>query len=386
MRLKLIYAGFLVAFCLPVLSAELSLDPVFAAAGSAAPLVVRLGAVGSNVAAIQFDLDYDATLALTANPGSVVFSAGKEVYSAPVSARRTRFLVVGMNQNAIGDGVVTTINAFVSANTVAGVFPLRLSNLVASDQDGNAIPLTGKDGSMTVSASVTLLGAGIFPQIAVGGGWKTSLTLLNLADITQPAKLTFWDDDGAPLTTPLAFSPEVGLAATAGALAEIQLAANGVAVVEMEMPASSEMMAGWAKLHAPAGIVGAATFRYRSAEGQESEAVVPMETRTPYSFVLPYDNTAGFASGVAVANGSETSDANVAITIRDATGKELLPVDTLVLPIGGHTYFALTSRYPSLAGARGSLEFRDRSGGNIAVLGLRFSPAGSFTSIPAEAK
>lgn len=382
----MICAGFLVAFCLPVQCAELSLDRVSSLAGSTVPLVVRFATVGSNVAAMQFDLDYDAPLALTANSGSVVFSAGKEIYSAPVSARRTRFLVVGWNQNVMGDGVVTTINAFVSAGTAAGVFPLRLTNLLACDQEGAIIPLTGKDGSITVSANATLLESGIFPQIAVGGGWKTSFTLLNLADTPQLAKLTFWDNDGAPLSALLAFSPEVGLSPTASPSTEIQLPANGMAVVEMDVPASSEMMAGWAKVQAPAGIVGAATFRYRSAEGQEMEAIVPMETRTPYSFVLPYDHTAGFATGVAVANGSETSDANVAITIRDATGKELLPVDTIVLPSRGHAYFALTSRYPGLAGARGSLEFRDRNGGNVAVLGLRFHPTGSFTSIPAETR
>ncbi len=385
MGLRTICAGFLFVFCSLVQCAELSLDPVSISAGSLVPFVLRFTAAGSTVAALQFDLEYDSALSLTASAGAVALSAGKEIYSAPVSARRTRFLVAGMNQNVLGDGVLTTINAFVSANTAAGALPLRLTNLLACDQDGNVVPLTGKDASVAVSANATPVVSGVFPQLAVGGGWKTSFTLLNLANTPQMAKLTFWDNDGAPLTVSLAFSPEVGLAPTVGALTEVLIPANGMAVVETETSAPSEMMTGWARMQAPAGIVGSAIFRYRPAEGQESEAVVPLETRSPYSFVLPYDTTAGFAVGVAVANDSETSAANIAITVRDAAGKELL-TDTMALPVRGHAYFALSSRYPSLAGVRGSLEFGDLNGGKIAVLGLRFSPAGSFTSIPAETK
>ena len=385
MRLETICAGFLSVFCLSTQCAELSLEPVATPAGLTVPLVLRFAAAGSTVAALQFDLESDTALTLTANAGSVALGAGKELYSAPVSARRTRFLVVGLNQNVVGDGVVATLNAFVNATTTAGVYPLRLTNVSASDQAGNAVPLTNKGGSLTVSASETQLVSGVFPQIATGGGWKTSFTLLNLANIPQLARLTFWDNNGAPLNVPLTFSPEAGLAPAVGASTEVLLPVNGMAVVEMELPASSELRTGWAKMQAPAGIVGSATFRYRGTEGRESEAIVPMETRSPYSFVLPYDTTAGFAVGVAVVNDSETSAANIAITVRDAAGKELL-TDTMALPVRGHSYFPLTSRYPSLAGARGSLEFRDLNGGNIALLGLRFNPAGSFTSIPAETK
>jgi hypothetical protein len=376
--------GFLSVFCLSAQCAELLLDPVFASAGLIAPIVLRFASAGSAVAALQFDLESDAPLTLTPNAGPVALSAGKELHSAPVSARRTRFVVAGLNQNVVGDGVIAAINAFVSATTTAGAYPLRLTNLSASDQAGNAVPLTAKDGSLTVSASETQLLSGVFPQLATGGGWKTSFTLLNLASTDQQASLKFWDSDGAPLSVPLAFSPEVGLPPASGVSAEVRLAANGMAVVELDS-ASADVTTGWAKMLAPAGIVGSATFRYRTAEGQEPEAVVPMETRKPYAFVLPYDNTAGYTVGVAVANDSDQPAAGIAIILRDAAGRELL-TDTISLAARGHAYFTLTNKYPSLAGARGSMELRDLNGGSIAVLGLRFNPAGSFTSIPAEAR
>jgi hypothetical protein len=324
-------------------------------------------------------------LTLTANAGAAAVSAGKDLYTAPVSSRRTRFLAAGLNRNILSDGVVVTINAFVNGGAGAGTYPLRLTNLRASDQAGYEVPLTNRDGSVTVNAGAAQAVSGVFTQVATGGGWKTTFSLLNLANTPQLAKLTFWDNDGSPLTIPLAYSPELGLPAAAGASTEVLVPANGLAVVETEMSPLAVASVGWARVRAPAGIVGSATFRYRLAEGQETEAVVPMETRTPYSFVLPYDNTAGFVAGIAVANDSDTEPAQMAITIRDAAGKELLS-DTMTLPVRGHQYFALTTRYPSLAGVRGSVEFRERNGGKIAVLGLRFNPAGPFTSIPAETR
>lgn len=385
MQMKVTCSGLLLASCFAVQCAELSLEPVSIQAGSTAPIVLRFSAIGSMVAALQFDLDYDPALTLRTNAGTAALSAGKNIYSAPVSLRGTRFLAAGMNQNVLGDGVVVSINAVVSPNMPLGVYPLRLTNLLASDQAGNAVSLTSKDGNLTVNAPVTQSVSGAFAQVATGGGWKTTFSLLNLTNLPQLAKLTFWDNDGAPLTVPLAFSPELGLASAAGASTEVLIPANGLAVVESEMSVLSTVLVGWARVRAPTGVVGSATFRYRLSEGLDTEAVVPMETRTPYSFVLPFDNTAGFVAGVAVANDSDVSPANVAITLRDATGKELL-TDTMPLPVRGHGYFALPSRFPNLAGIRGSVEFRDLNGGNIAVLGLRFSPAGSFTSIPAETK
>lgn len=383
--MKTIRVGFLLVFSLVSQCAELSLDPVTTAAGASVPLALRFSALGSMVAALQFDLDYDTALTLTSNAGAAALSAGKDLYSAPVSSRRTRFLAAGINRNILSDGVVVTINAFVNAGTASGVYPLRLTNVHASDQAGNEIPLSNRDGSLTVNTGAAQPVSGVFAQVASGGGWKTTFSLLNLASTPQQAKLTFWDDAGAPLTVPLVFSPELGLAPTSGSAAEVTIPANGLAVVDSELSPLAAVAVGWARIRAPAGIVGSATFRYRLAEGQDTEAVVPMETRTPSSFVLPFDNTAGFVAGVAVANDSDVSPAQVAVTIRDAAGKELLS-DALDLPVRGHGYFALTTRYPSLVGARGSIEFRELNGGSIAVLGLRFSPSGSFTSIPAETK
>ncbi|MGJ5813851.1 hypothetical protein [Paludibaculum fermentans] len=337
------------------------------------------------MSALQFDLDCDLGLTLTANAGTGALSAQKDLYTSLLSTRRVRFLAAGMNQNLIGDGVVVTANAMVSSGTAAGVYPLRLRNLIASDQFGNPVPLENRDGSLTISSNASGPVSGVFPQVATGGGWKTTFSLLNLASVAQSAKLTIWDGGGSPLAVPLAFSPELGLAPTNSASVEMQIPANGLAVVETEIAQTDGLMAGWARLQAPVGVVGSATFRYRLPDGRESEAVTAVEMRSPGSFVLPYDHTAGFASGIAVVNDSDDQAAEVAVTVRDASGREVRN-DTLRLAVRGHSYFAVTDRYPDLAGIRGTLEFREVNGGKIALLGLRFNPSGSFSSIPAESK
>jgi hypothetical protein len=388
MRLKTICAGLLFVFFPTVECAELTLEPGTLSGGSTAPLVLRFAAAGHTVSALQFDLEYDSasTLILASNAGAAALGAHKRLYSAPLSEQRWRFVVVGLrNRNVIGDGVIAAIHVYVGASALPGTYPLKLTNLCASDPFGNEVPLTANHGTLTVNVNEAQLQSAVFPQLATGGGWKTSFTLSNLVDTAQKAKLTFWGDDGAPLEVPMAFSPESGLPPTSGAFIEVPLAANGMAVVEMELPASSEPLAGWARMQAPRGVVGSATFRYRPTEGREKVASVVMETRRPEFFVLPYDNRAGFAVGIAIANDSETMAAHIEVILRDAGGEKLLG-DTIILPVRGHTAFALTSRYPSLLDTQGSIELRDSRGSGIAVLGLRFGPAWAFTSIPVETR
>jgi hypothetical protein len=46
----------------------------------------------------------------------------------------------------------------------------------------------------------------------------------------------------------------------------------------------------------------------------------------------------------------------------------------------------LSSQYAATVRKRGTIEFRTQAAGQISVLGLRFNPKGSFTTIPVMAK
>jgi hypothetical protein len=109
-----------------------------------------------------------------------------------------------------------------------------------------------------------------------------------------------------------------------------------------------------------------------------SEGTVPLQSQYPTTITLPYDNTAGFVMGVALANLS-TSSANIRADVWDDSGNQLQPA-TFTIAGSGHTSFVLPNQLPLTAGKRGIVRFQVTGG--IAGMGLRFSPFGTFTSVP----
>jgi hypothetical protein len=105
----------------------------------------------------------------------------------------------------------------------------------------------------------------------------------------------------------------------------------------------------------------------------------PAPDQFPSAVTLPYDNTAGFLMGVALANLS-TSFASVTVTMWDDLGNQL-GTQNLSIAGSGHAAFVLPNQFPLTSGKRGILRFQ--ATGGIAGLGLRFSPFGTFTSVPA---
>ena len=146
---------------------------------------------------------------------------------------------------------------------------------------------------------------------------------------------------------------------------------------------STALLTGSAQVTTSANIGAFVIFRY-NPNGQE--AVVPLENRNSSTYMIAFDNTAGTATGVAVANASSTN-ISLPYTVRDDVG---LPIDggtgTLPLAANGHTSFGLSDFAPVSAGRRGVIEFDAPTGVSISVLGIRSPPALTFTTLPAIAK
>ena len=140
-------------------------------------------------------------------------------------------------------------------------------------------------------------------------------------------------------------------------------------------------MLGSAQLTTTGNVGGFEIFRWNPF-GQE--ASVPLETRTPGSFVLLFDDTGGLTTGVAVANDASSS-AHLTVNLRDDTGA-LLQTQSFNLLARGHTSFLLPDNYPFSANRKGSAEFVVPLGGQISVIGLRAGPGGALTTIPVLAK
>jgi hypothetical protein len=206
-------------------------------------------------------------------------------------------------------------------------------------------------------------------QIAAGGGWRTTIFLANSGSQPSPFSLVFRNPDGTLLDLPM-----LG----AGATAEYSdvIPAGGVRVLETQ-GTSDLPVQGWAELVSHTPITGTVVFSQTAWDGYESEAAEQVSSPPGDRFVLPFDNAQGFLTALALLNGN-SSDAPLAMVIlRDENGEEL---GAEYIPQESHrseTFF-LAERFPGTQGRRGGIEFRDAG---ISVLGLRFNPSGSFTTV-----
>ena len=93
--------------------------------------------------------------------------------------------------------------------------------------------------------------------------------------------------------------------------------------------------------------------------------------------------------GVALAN-SDFATVTITATFKDANGS-ILGVRQFTMAPMTHTSFIFADQWPFTAGHQGSVNFQcsDMYGPNasgVAVLGLRFTPKGAFTSVAAFQK
>jgi hypothetical protein len=232
--------------------------------------------------------------------------------------------------------------------------------------------------TLPVLANVTA-GGGSMAQVAAGGGWQTTFTLVNTGTSSAQAQLSLFDNNGNALSLPLTFVQSGGTT-TASTLSQT-IAAGATLVILAQGNNAGASVVGSAQLTTSGNIGGFAIFRYNPS-GQE--AVVPLETRNATAYVLAFDNTDELATGVALANVSNQA-ANVPVVLRDDTGASL-GTATINLAARGHASFILTSSYASVAGKRGTVEFETPTGAQISVLGLRATPAGAVTTIPVLSK
>jgi len=107
------------------------------------------------------------------------------------------------------------------------------------------------------------------------------------------------NESGNPLPVPLLL-PQSGTTLTTQSLTQT-LAAGAMLVVNTQAQDALAVVVGSAQLITTGNISGFEIFRWTTF-GQE--ASLPLETRTPNSFVLVFDNTNDLTTGVALASTS----------------------------------------------------------------------------------
>ena len=258
--------------------------------------------------------------------------------------------------------------------TAAGAFPFTLK--VADSCGASAT----KAFSIKIAAAGTLPRSAVLGHLAAGGGWDTTLTLINSSAAAVTVRINFLAEDGSALSVPLNVTQQNVSQPAAGSTLDMVLAANATAVIAIASQSPSTAV-GWADVLSSAPLSGFAMFRQTARAGQVSEGSAPLQAQFPAAMMLPYDNAGGAVMGIAIVNLSPAAAALTA-TIWDDNGNRM---GTQVIPLAGsgHASFALPDQLPLTVGRRGILQLQSPASEGIAALGLRFSPSSSFTSIPA---
>jgi hypothetical protein len=315
------------------------------------------------------------------------------------------------------------VDTLYSLNTSTGAATLIGAEDESSKKTGNPFSMVFTGGTLwanfysagfgTISTSTgaqTLVSTNIFPaffgmapdpltpppppfigsmgHLAAEGNWTTTFTLVNKGAAASQAQLSFFGDlsdpnGNGPLTLPLVF-PQPGVDPIMAASYGQSVAANASLIITTGGPQTpqAQTLTGSAQLGAAGAVDGFAIF-HQIAPAQE--AVVPMETRNASSYLLAFDNTGGVGIGVAVENVSAQAG-NIGVIIRDDTGMQI-GSGSLPMLANGHMSFILSTQFAVTANIRGTVEFDTPSGGQISVLGIRFTqPNNALTTIPALAK
>ncbi|HEV3334019.1 MAG TPA: hypothetical protein VG096_23695 [Bryobacteraceae bacterium] len=210
-------------------------------------------------------------------------------------------------------------------------------------------------------------------QIADGGGFKTTIILANTDIVPANFTLNFWHADGSPLSLPLL---------SQGSQQQVTgtIPVNGS--VTFETPGGlGTFSQGWGQLVTTNSIGGTVIFRQSVPGTAPSEAAVPVTMPTSTVLVLPYDETTGFDTALALVNTDPNNAAVVTANLYDQSGNLLTSGPINLPPQGQQVIGSVQSTFPQAAGLRGSVSFSS-SAGPITGFGLRFSPGGTFTSLP----
>jgi hypothetical protein len=205
-------------------------------------------------------------------------------------------------------------------------------------------------------------------QIVEGSNWKMLFVVANLDQAPVTYIFRFWNDSGNPLSLPIVNGSPGTLTGT--------LAVGGTAFAETPGNSAS-LLQGWAEI-ASTGRIGVTSIFRRVIAGQPDSEGTVTGVSSGSRIVLPFDNTQGFVTGVAVANTNPSQSLTIALVFQLDNGSQI--GGSLFLPAHAHMAFVLPTKFTSVAGARGSILFT-ASSPDITVMGLRFNPNGSFASL-----
>jgi len=219
--------------------------------------------------------------------------------------------------------------------------------------------------------------ARIFPFFAGGGGWESTIMIINVFEASIGYRLSFRGINGQPLQ--VTFRTLDGRVTSSDKI-EGQLGDDSSATfVLVDVGA---LQTGWAVLDydGESRIAGMLTFRQRVSGRPDFESSVTLTRDDEARVYMPFDNTLGYTTTLAITNPSAGENSSLQLRFWDASGREILTRE-IQLSAGSTTAFSLPERYPELIGRSGQLRI-EGSGSRLATMALRFNPSGAFSTVP----
>lgn len=239
------------------------------------------------------------------------------------------------------------------------------------------VGVTATPGSFsTQTFSLTVLpnnldfsGAIKIGQVADAPNLVTQFAIVNLQPAQVSFQFKFWSDTGTALALPMQNGAAGNLAGTL---------APGAAAFAQTAGTSTAPLQGWVEV-ASTGRVGVlAVYKLITPAGTPDSEASVIGSQSGSNILLPFDNTQGSSTGVAIANSNATQSIGITITFTPESGSPTTRV--VSLPPRGHTSFVMPTFNPDTANQRGTIRLVTGPP-DLAVVVLRFGPKGSFSSI-----
>ena len=263
---------------------------------------------------------------------------------------------------------------FTGTPTTAGVYTFTVS----ADIVGQSAT---KVFTMNVNATVPAIERVIVSQVADGAGeWKATITISNnSAVLPASVQIRFYAGDGSPLGVLIVNESRVSRL--------VKEIPPGGSIVLDSAATDPTLTQGWLEVISSGGgggnIPSVSTFvRYRqrlAGRQNDAEATAGGSRSDASEILVPYDNTGGFVTSLALVN--STTTAGVVVATFRGQGGAILHQEAFPIAALGQVAFATNTRFPASANTRGVVVFSSPNA-RIAPLVFLFSPTNSFISVP----
>jgi uncharacterized protein (TIGR03437 family) len=314
--IRLAFGALLIFAALPGTAATVAVTAQNASPGQTVISPVTFVSEGQQVAALQFDLDWDSALDVRPVAGDGLRQMAKTVYTSSPGPRTLRFVLIGMNQDSFADGEILKALVVVSASAAAGSAQIRVRNVEAADASGSPVAVRGEDANIVVQPGPAILSLALLNAASLTPGPISPGEIITLIGAITAANPTVWING---VNAPVLFAG----AGQINAIVPFGLDLGGPAALEVR--AGSTVLSKLTTTVAPAA-PGVFT---QSGAGSGPGAVLNQN-----STLNTYDNPAARGSTIMIYG---TGFGRLASTVRDGAsiGEPIALQVTPVVTIGG---------------------------------------------------